>query len=925
MIGRRDGPGGRQIACLLLVVAMAGCSRSDSTAPGGSGSVGDLGVPLPSSLGAEAARAFDEDVLRPFLTANRYRSWAVDKGVRDTGPYVRGVYYGTHPAVRVFYSPSIIRWLEGGRDGPPPDGGVIIKEQFDPPAAAYEGRTEQELSDAHDRIGAWTVMVRDAAGSVDGWYWAELARNGGPGDPLSYPSSGFGQACIRCHASAADHMTFASLANVRGYPGEPIRYRVDESWRGLPPEEDPGPAWHGRTTGRIVPSEAALPRPNPVFLGTYPSIPSQDRAEVRPLPPEVLDRVVANLASEGFVTSDQCMSCHAALTGPFGPTMFLRLGELNAYPAPGVDVSPYGEWRWSPMGLAGRDPVFHSQIEGELAQIDARAPAPVADSVKQQVVNLCTRCHGALGHQSWVQTRPDEPDIDLAMFYDTPADGTEAGMYGGLARDGISCVLCHRMAEPEGVEGPDGLGEYLERHTTGQYQLAEPGRIFGPFDSISTHPMRQALGMVPEPSEYIRSSRMCGQCHVIDLPIIDASGTVRPVAAGTLLGVEQATFLEWLNSDFQDELAEPGSDPKTCQDCHMPTGYQSEEDGIAIDTLMQRIAVIQDDTYPTTHGIAPNDSIRVEFREEGYARHELLGLNAFLLTVFDQFGDVLGTNKTNYMTGSDEALPRAVEHVGRIAREQTADVRVRSVERAGAVLVADVEVENLTGHRLPSGVGFRRAFLTVEVRSGDAVVWASGRTNEIGVLVDEDGAPLPTEFFSESADGRPRYQPHFSLENPVRSQDQVQIYQELALDADSAITFSFVRRNHELKDNRLLPRGWRPYFADTVSVAPRLQEATWPWGAAAVDPDYADGRGHDVVRYRIELPPDTPAGSLTIRATLSYQAFSPGFLRARFTEAPDGPATRRLHFILSRLQLDGTLIEGFKLEIDSDSASVPPS
>ena len=30
-----------------------------------------------------------------------------------------------------------------------------------------------------------------------------------------------------------------------------------------------------------------------------------------------------------------------------------------------VNISPYGEWRASPMGLAGRDPVFYAQLESE--------------------------------------------------------------------------------------------------------------------------------------------------------------------------------------------------------------------------------------------------------------------------------------------------------------------------------------------------------------------------------------------------------------------------------------------------------------------------------------------------------------------------------------------------------------------------------
>ena len=45
--------------------------------------------------------------------------------------------------------------------------------------------------------------------------------------------------------------------------------------------------------------------------------------------------------------------------------MYLPTKEGN-----GVNVSPYTEWRWSPMGLAGRDPIFFAQLESELAYLD---------------------------------------------------------------------------------------------------------------------------------------------------------------------------------------------------------------------------------------------------------------------------------------------------------------------------------------------------------------------------------------------------------------------------------------------------------------------------------------------------------------------------------------------------------------------------
>ena len=75
-----------------------------------------------------------------------------------------------------------------------------------------------------------------------------------------------------------------------------------------------------------------------------------------------------------------------------------------------------------------------------------------------------------------------------------------------------------------------------------------------------------------------------------------------------------------------------------------------------------------------------------------------------------------------------------------------------------------------------------------------------------------------------------------------------------------------LRRDHEVKDNRLLPAGWTP-TGPAGGVLPRyFLEATFPKGRAASDPVYRDGRGHAIVRYRIALPPGTdPRTTLALR------------------------------------------------------------
>jgi len=73
------------------------------------------------------------------------------------------------------------------------------------------------------------------------------------------------------------------------------------------------------------------------------------------MPPETYDSVWPKpgeqTAASQFVTSDQCLGCHSA--GGTG------LQYDMTQPGPGgklINISPYGTWRGSPMGLAGRDP-----------------------------------------------------------------------------------------------------------------------------------------------------------------------------------------------------------------------------------------------------------------------------------------------------------------------------------------------------------------------------------------------------------------------------------------------------------------------------------------------------------------------------------------------------------------------------------------
>jgi mono/diheme cytochrome c family protein len=894
-------------------------------------------LPLPSKLPPGKLIEFQKQVF-DFLDRGGYLNWCKDKWVRDTGPYINNTYYGTHPAVRIYYSPKVMRWLTGDRKGSIPDGAMIIKEQYSPPAARYQYLSEQQLSEEFAKAKEWTIMIKDSAGSKDGWYWGDFYTGmsfDATSYPFNYPNAGFGQYCLRCHASAESDLTFSSLNNVEGFPDQQLTFRSDNSWRNLSVQEKPFLFQHRRPSQR----KAANPPlfANSQFLELFKAISRVPYEGVKQMPPETLDRVSsAAKGPQQFLSSDQCMMCHSALTGPYGPTMFLQTAPpVNGVPS-GINVSPYGEWRWSPMGLAGRDPIFYAQLESEIEILKSEFKQP--EPVIQATINTCLSCHGGMGKRQFdIDHNNPWADFKLDFIYLTDPDNPNF-KYGSLARDGISCTMCHHIREDDYPPDQPPIAYFLENSITGQFEMGKADELFGPFkdDTISTLPMETALGIKPRHNEYIKSSRMCGSCHAINLPEVD--NPLQPGEKPTVLdrseknplfkpykhSIEQATYIEWLNSQFQTEF-NPTADAKSCQDCHMPGGYQNKAKKIDIKQIRQPIATIQDDTYPAAEYLAPLDKVRVRIREEGYARHELLGLNVFLLEMFNQFNDVLAVRKNDYMSGSTTDLPDAINNAAQQARERTASIEVSSLKIAEDKLTADVKVTNLTGHRLPSGVGFRRAFiefLAIENLNGrERVIWESGRANPLGVILDGKGEILPSEFFTEYKDGkqtRQHYQPHYEK---ITSQNQVQIYEELVQDAKGRFTTSFIHRDTDIKDNRLLPRGWSKK-GPSAAIPFDYLEATFPKGGAAQDPQYQDGSGTDVITYEVALPKGVDAANVTVQATLYYQSIPPFYLNMRFRTAPQGEATKRLYFMASNLVTERTEIDGWRLRLVRARASL---
>ncbi|MFH5803053.1 cytochrome P460 family protein [Alienimonas sp. DA493] len=995
-------------AALLIVAGTAAVRGADPAdrgrdaappAPGAAPHGRPAGLPLPST-GSVAAY---EAILFPFLNDRTYVAlgWEQDGVVRDTGPYLNGKYYGTHPAVRVWYSPEVIEWLKAGRVGALPDGAMVVKEQYDAPAARHAGKTEEELRAS---LQSWTVMVKDSNGSRDGWFWSNPVPDTPPADNHAtneHPVSGFGHYCTRCHgatqspgvddpASRDNEFLFASLRNVEGFPGEPLLFRVDDSWReeataeaepavtandallaalgtwiangkAADAEAEGAADGHGSHPGCTRPGVCDRPERSvdAAFLARFGPLPNAELGDCARLPGVTHDWApLAPAEGDGpakrWATSNQCMGCHAGLTAPFGPTMFLPLGAKDdpdraEYGADGLHQSPFGEWRWTPMGLAGRDPIFLAQLETELAIVKREFPAEQAKALARDLQDACLRCHGAMGQHAFQDDGGPDARFTLEGHAATAAADAHIGLgedrYGALARDGVSCLVCHRMVPREQPAGDDrsDLRHYLDENTTGNAVFGPPGEIAAPDrdDSLRPYVMHHATGLKPKTSDYLTDSRMCGTCHVVSLPNVDmpldahggpghehdgslAAVDSTPSFRGFHHHVEQATYLEWLNSEFQTEFEGPDGlkNPtgRSCQECHMSDTADGTPDG---PKTRSRVAVVQDVTYPDAENLAPHADLTIPVRE-GYRRHDFSGLNVFLLEMMNQHDDVLGVRKTDFMTGGTNDLPNAIAGMVQTAASKTARLTVTAEPGDGAV-TATVRVENLAGHRFPTGVGFRRAFLEVSLVDADGeVVWISGATDATGTLVDAAGEPLPTEFFAEDAAGVQQYQPHHRV---VRDPSQVQIYETLLKNHAGRFTTSFVHGCETVKDNRLLPRGWTHDGPSPDLDGPYLA-ATRPGPLASQDADFTAGDGADVTRYEMSVPDGVDPATCTVRARLFYQATPPYFLRNLFTvmngpaDAEPGPAARRLYALCANLKTEGTSIANWKLPVVAAEAPV---
>jgi hypothetical protein len=218
--------------------------------------------------------------------------------------------------------------------------------------------------------------------------------------------------------------------------------------------------------------------------------------------------------------------------------------------------------------------------------------------------------------------------------------------------------------------------------------------------------------------------------------------------------------------------------------------------------------------------------------------------------------------------GEPERAAATREHLA----EAAARVSVDSVERENGTLAFTAEVENLAGHKLPTGHPSRRAWLCVAVRDeGGSLLFASGVPDERGRILGRDGRVLD----SERAGGP--IPPHADR---ITRADEVALYRAVMADGAGEPTHTLLRGTRWLVDDRLLPRGWSAEHPEANRTAP-----------SGVDGDSNFVGGRDRVRYEVAAPGE---GALEIEVLLLYQSVGARWVAELFEwETPEVEAFRR--------------------------------
>jgi hypothetical protein len=500
--------------------------------------------------------------------------------------------------------------------------------------------------------------------------------------------------------------------------------------------------------------------------------------------------------TDRFATAKMCQMCHSSAES-----------AKALKDAKGRSIGPHDLWRATMMANATVDPLWRAVVAAEVAATPSR---------KAEIEAKCLRCHA--------------PMASVEAEFMGKAPSRRQFLHGNstltqLAADGVSCTVCHQIS-------PDELGE--DESFSGHFRIDNEDKIYGPHAQPFQMPMYRHTGYTPTESPHMRESALCAACHTLFTHSLDPDGSP---TGHTLL--EQGPYVEWQNSQFNDESGAPNQFAKSCQDCHVPT---TDQDGAPIETRIARNPHGWD--FPPLRPRSP------------FGRHVFVGGNTLVPSIIRDQLDAAGS-KT-----AVAAFDARIQETRQMLRRDTAHIEIAKVERQDEQLLIAVEVSNIAGHKLPTAYPSRRVWVRLLIRdAAGKLVFASGEFDPRGRIVDGQGRILDSEQV-----GGP-ITPHRSQ---IDSPDQVQIYEAVMEDAEGETTYSLLRGARYRKDNRLLPLGWK-------SDHPRGAVTT----PVATDEDRDFIAGADAVLYAVKLPRER--GPYQVEASLHYQVLGSRYVAELLT------------------------------------------
>jgi hypothetical protein len=361
-----------------------------------------------------------------------------------------------------------------------------------------------------------------------------------------------------------------------------------------------------------------------------------------------------------------------------------------------------------------------------------------------------------------------------------------------LANDGVSCTACHQIK-------PDNFG--TQQSYSGNYIIEADSILYGPYENSDTTLMWAIIGYKSQFSPHVNQSELCATCHTLFTPTLDEQGNI----VGSF--PEQTPYIEWKNSIYPSQNIQ-------CQDCHMPKIY----DPIKISGM----------------GSFPDRT--------PFWRHTFVGGNFYMQNFLKNNIDSLGL--TADPEHFDSTISRTEYSLNEQSVELTASTKYRYQDN---LLEVKLFIKNLTGHKIPTGIPFRRMWVHLKVEQGIGnVIFESGQWDGTGKIINYNSD----------------YEPHYDL---IDAENQVQVYEGVFVNDQQQVTYTLLRATEYIKDNRLPPQGFSTNSVsyDTVKIV----------GNAVDDTNFNrygtyQGSGGDSVTYLIPTLPNT---EYRITAEVCYQ------------------------------------------------------